>query len=93
MGFHSYSRSNDHSESIFFLHKKYIAGIASNSMMTDVITPPTIGAAMRFITSEPVPWLHMIGSKPAIITDAVMIFGRTRFTAPWSIAASLSVPW
>ena len=29
--------------------------------MKDVITPPTIGAAMRFITSAPVPIDHMIG--------------------------------
>ena len=51
-------------------------------MMVEVMTPPTIGAAMRFITSAPVPWLHKIGARPAMMTHAVMIFGRSRFTAP-----------
>ncbi len=55
-------------------------------MMTEVITPPAMGAAIRFITSEPVPALHMMGSRPAMMTDAVMTFGRTRCTAPWSMA-------
>ena len=31
--------------------------------------PPTIGAAMRRITSEPVPLLHMTGSKPDHAAD------------------------
>ncbi len=44
--------------------------------------PPTIGAAMRLITSEPVPVPHMIGSRPAMIATTVIIFGRTRSTAP-----------
>ena len=32
--------------------------------------PPTIGAAMRRITSDPVPVLSMIGSSPAIVVTA-----------------------
>ena len=44
-------------------------------------TPPIIGAAIRFITSAPAPWLHMIGSKPTRIAITVIIFGRMRFTA------------
>ena len=52
-------------------------------MRVEVITPPTIGVAMRFITSVPVPWLHKIGARPATMTQAVMALGRTRFTAPW----------
>jgi hypothetical protein len=35
----------------------------SVSKVDDTI-PPTIGTAMRCITSAPVPWLHMIGSSP-----------------------------
>ena len=35
--------------------------------------PPTIGAAIRFITLAPVPFDHMIGSNPAMI--AVWILG------------------
>ena len=49
--------------------------------------PPIIGTAMRRITSEPVPWLHMIGSRPAMMATTVIIFGRTRSTAPSMIAA------
>ena len=52
-------------------------------MSTEVATPPTIGAAMRFITSAPVPVLHMIGTRAMKVVAAVMIFGRTRRTAPW----------
>ena len=48
----------------------------------DEIMPPTIGAAMRLITSEPVPVPHMIGSRPAMMATTVIIFGRTRSTAP-----------
>ena len=55
-----------------------------------VIMPPTIGAAMRCITSEPVPSPHMIGSRPAMITATVIAFGRTRSTAPSRIASSRS---
>ena len=55
--------------------------ITSNSITPEVITPPTIGAAIRFITSAPAPWLHMIGTRPAIITQMVMIFGRIRLTS------------
>ena len=29
--------------------------------------PPIIGTAMRCITSDPVPWLHMIGNSPAMM--------------------------
>src|SRR5258708_15322513 len=31
--------------------------------------------------SEPVPVLHMIGSRPAMMATTVIIFGRTRSTA------------
>ena len=49
--------------------------------------PPTIGAAMRFMTRAPVSPLHMIGSRPAMIAMAVIILGRTRSTAPCMIAS------
>ncbi len=45
-----------------------------------------MGAAIRLITSEPVPVPHMIGSRPAMIATTVIIFGRTRSTAPSMIA-------
>ena len=53
----------------------------------DDTMPPIIGTAMRCITSAPVPWLHMIGSRPAMMAATVIIFGRTRSTAPAMIAA------
>ena len=49
--------------------------------------PPIIGTAMRCITSAPVPWLHMMGSSPAMMAATVIIFGRTRSTAPDMMAA------
>ena len=54
--------------------------ISVNSV--DDTIPPTIGAAMRRMTSEPVPLLHRMGSNPAIIAVTVMIFGRKRSAAP-----------
>jgi len=42
--------------------------------------PPTIGAAMRRITSLPVPSIHMIGTRAAIVVTTVITFGRTRST-------------
>jgi hypothetical protein len=48
--------------------------------------PPTMGTAMRCITSEPVPSFHRIGSSPATMAVTVIIFGRTRSTAPSMIA-------
>ena len=56
-------------------------------MVADTI-PPTIGAATRRITSEPVPVLHMIGSRPAMIATTVIILGRTRITAPCTMTAA-----
>src|SRR6266508_4894517 len=49
--------------------------------------PPIIGAAMRRITSAPVPADHMMGTRPMNITPTVMTFGRSRFTAPNSMAS------
>ena len=60
--------------------------------------PPIIGTAMRCITSDPAPVLHRIGSNPAMIATTVIIFGRTRSTAPSIIALCKSAlvkaaPW
>src|SRR6185295_16816832 len=67
---------------------KKAAGITNIDSNGAVTMPPTIGAAMRCITSEPVPVPHMIGSKPASTTATVIAFGRTRRTAPRRIARS-----
>jgi hypothetical protein len=37
-----------------------------------------MGAAIRFITSAPVPWLHIMGRSPMRIAMTVIIFGRIR---------------
>ena len=36
---------------------------------------PTIGAAIRFQTSDPAPVAHMIGMKPTTVVVVVMNFG------------------
>src|SRR5690242_8683017 len=63
-------------------------GITNIDNIGAVIMPPTIGAAIRRITSDPVPLPHMIGSRPAMITATVIALGRTRSTAPSKMAAS-----
>ena len=40
--------------------------------------PPTIGTAMRRITSDPRTRYQRIGKKPAMMATTVIIFGRTR---------------
>jgi hypothetical protein len=52
--------------------------------------PPTIGAAILLITSEPVPVPYKIGNKPTIIAAAVIITGRTRIPAPCNTASNMS---
>ena len=49
--------------------------------------PPIIGTAMRCMISDPAPVLHMMGNRPAMMAVTVIIFGRTRSTAPSMIAA------
>jgi len=57
---------------------KYKAGMTISVRMVELTIPPIIGAAMRFMTSAPVPVVHMIGSKPPMIAATVIILGRTR---------------
>ena len=52
--------------------------------------PPTIGTAMRRISSEPVPVPHRIGKSPAMMAIPLIIFARTRLAAPATIARSRS---
>jgi len=53
----------------------------------DVIMPPTIGAAIGFITSEPTPVSHRMGMRLASTTDTVISFGRNGFI--WRPKASV----
>src|SRR5581483_4475760 len=61
--------------------------VHSQLQRNEVKMPPIIGAAMRFITSAPLPVDHMIGTSPRNITETVMTFGRRRLTAPCRIAS------
>ncbi len=60
--------------------------------MVEVSTPPTMGAAMRFMMSAPVPVLNMMGTRPARMTLTVMILGRMRLTAPSMMEPLRSLP-
>ena len=60
--------------------------ITSVRTVADTI-PPTIGAAMRRMTSDPVPEPHMMGSRPTMIVITVISFGRNRNSAPSTIAS------
>jgi hypothetical protein len=51
------------------------------------IIPPIIGAAMRRMIVPPAPLPHRMGSNPPMIAVTVIIFGRTRSTAPSMIAS------
>ena len=52
--------------------------------------PPTMGAAIRRITSEPVPLTSMIGSRPAMVAATVIKIGRSRSSAPSMTACCTS---
>ena len=45
---------------------KYAAGIRNIDSNGAVIIPPTMGAAIRRMPSDPVPLPHMIGNRPAM---------------------------
>ena len=69
------------------LTSAYTAGnTISVNTVADTI-PPTMGAAMRRITSEPVPLLNMTGNSPTTLPTMVIITGRMRCTAPSTIAS------
>ena len=57
---------------------KYKTGITISVKMVELTMPPIMGAAIRFMTSAPVPVVHMIGSNPPMIAATVTILGRTR---------------
>jgi hypothetical protein len=53
-------------------HQQIGGGDHEHRQQGEVIIPPTIGAAILFITSEPVPVPHMISNSPAKMTVTVM---------------------
>ena len=58
--------------------------------MVEVIIPPRIGAAIGFITSEPMPDSHRIGARLRTTAVTVISLGRSRWTAPSMVAFSRS---
>ena len=60
----------------FIITKK--TGTRIRTWMVEVIMPPTIGAAIGFITSEPMPDSQRIGTRLARTAHTVMSFGRKR---------------
>ena len=51
---------------------RYTAGTTNIDSSGAVTIPPTIGAAMRCITSEPVPPPNMMGTRPPMITAPLL---------------------
>lgn len=49
-----------------------MAGYTSGSIRNEVKMPPIIGAAIRFMTSEPVPVAHMIGANQINVVATVI---------------------
>ena len=70
---------------------KKITGVTIRTCMADVIIPPTMGAAIGFKTSDPMPVLQSIGRRPPSVAATVMSFGRRRSTAPATTASKSSV--
>ena len=56
--------------------------------MLELTKPPIMGAATRVMISEPVPLINMIGGKPAIVEQVVIIMGLTRWDAASVIYAN-----
>jgi hypothetical protein len=69
------------------LQSAYTAGITTSVSTVLLTIPPTIGAAMRFMTLAPAPEPHRMGRSPAMMAVTVIILGRTRSTAPSTTAS------
>ena len=52
--------------------------------------PPTMGAAIRRMTSAPVPVAQRMGNRAMKVVATVIALGRIRWTAPWSTASARS---
>jgi len=66
-------------------------GTRIKAWVVDVIIPPTIGATIGFVTSEPMPLSARIGARLASTAVTVISFGRSRCTAPSIAAASFVI--
>src|SRR5579863_8091403 len=77
--------------SVFHFQRVNNTGYTSSSSAKEVKTPPTMGAAMRFMTSEPTPVEKRIGTSPNQAADTVISLGLKRLTAPASTDCSRSL--
>ena len=67
--------------------RKKTIGVMNNTCTAEVNIPPTIGTAIGFMTSDPTPELHWMGSRLATVAATVMSFDRNRSTAPATVAS------
>src|SRR6185312_6116418 len=65
-------------------------GTSTMTERVEVIMPPTMGAAMGFMTSEPIPVSQRSGARLPSTANTVISTGRRRRTAPSMAAASIS---
>jgi hypothetical protein len=67
-----------------------MTGMISRVRKAEVMRPPTMGAAMRFMTSAPELSAHRRGKSPASMVVMVISLGRTRSTVPSMCAQMMS---
>jgi len=68
----------------------YMAGMTITVKTVAVTIPPTIGAAIRFITSDPVPCPARMGSNPPMVDMTVIMMGRILPEMPSVTTARMS---
>ena len=66
------ARLLNHRRSCFFIANKYSSGIIINVSRVELISPPTMGAAIRCITSEPVPVPKSAGKSASMVVLTVI---------------------
>ncbi len=59
-----------------------MTGMIINVMTAEDTSPPTMGAAMRFMIWEPAPLPYITGKRPIRVVATVIILGRTLSTRP-----------
>src|SRR5258705_13709527 len=60
---------------------KKITGVMMSTWIVEVTMPPTIGAAIGFMMSEPTPVLQRIGNRPAIHADRHQLWPKPEHRA------------
>ena len=67
-----------------------MTGVTRRTWIVEVIMPPTMGAAIGRMTSEPVPVDQKIGTSESVAAATVISFGRRRRTEPSRVASRMS---